>query len=212
MQLDSAGTAARDTHARAYRVRLSESRLPCSRNGVRKRAARQLAASGEHRPPMAERVVPCLVWLSTVCKAHRSSLVRSICPGTWSFGTGGPYASGRAPERQPLLGRRKVVGGACVGMGCLQIRSSSAVRSPPASPVFGVPIGSMSSTWASSSAVGQCWRPRGTTKSSPGPSSMSRPGSWIVSRPARTRKKSSVSGCECQTNSPFASTSRACSR
>ena len=52
-------------------------------------------------------------------------------------------------------------------------------------------------------ATGQCSTPRGTTKSSPSPSSTSPSRSLIVSRPLRTRKKSSVSGCECQTNSPL---------
>src|SRR5687767_444746 len=55
----------------------------------------------------------------------------------------------------------------------------------------------------SSSATGQCSTPFGTTNISPGPSVTSPPRIRIVSRPLRTRKKSSVSGCECQTNSPF---------
>ena len=76
-----------------------------------------------------------------------------------------------------------------------------------------VPRGSISRTCVSSSAFGQCSTPRGTTKSSPGSSTTSRSRSWIVSRPARTRKKSSVSSCLCQTNSPCdASRRRACSR
>ncbi len=37
-----------------------------------------------------------------------------------------------------------------------RVARSGAVRSPPASPVFGVPTGSMSRMWASSSAIGQC--------------------------------------------------------
>ena len=39
------------------------------------------------------------------------------------------------------------------------------------SPVFGVPRGSIRRMCASSSATGQCSTPRGTTKSSPSPSS-----------------------------------------
>ncbi len=46
-------------------------------------------------------------------------------------------------------------------------RRSAAVT---ALPVLGVPVGSMSRRWVSSSARGQCCTPRGTTKSSPGPS------------------------------------------
>jgi len=42
------------------------------------------------------------------------------------------------------------------GCSASQMVRSDAVRSPPASPVFAVPIGSMSRTWASSSAMGQC--------------------------------------------------------
>ena len=59
----------------------------------------------------------------------------------------------------------------------------------------GVPSGSISSTSAGSSARGQCSTPRGTTNSSPASSSTSRSRSWIVRRPERTRKKSSVSSC-----------------
>ena len=62
--------------------------------------------------------------------------------------------------------------------------------------------GSISSTWVSSSAFGQCSTPRGTTNSSPGSSTTSRSRNWIVNRPATIRKSSSVSSCLCQTNSP----------
>jgi pimeloyl-ACP methyl ester carboxylesterase len=55
-----------------------------------------------------------------------------------------------------------------------QMRSSRAVSSLRTSPVLTVPVGSMSRTCASSSALGQCSTPRGTTKSSPAESSTSR--------------------------------------
>jgi hypothetical protein len=54
---------------------------------------------------------------------------------------------------------------------CVQVSSStSAVRSPPVSPVLMTVPGSNSSTAVSVSARGQCSTPRGTTKSSRGPS------------------------------------------
>jgi RNA polymerase sigma-70 factor (ECF subfamily) len=80
------------------------------------------------------------------------------------------------------------------------IRRGAAVSGVP---VLGVPVGSINKSWTSSSAYGQCSTPRGTTNNSPGPSSTSPSRSWMRSRPCSTRKKSSVSACECQTNSPF---------
>src|SRR5688572_5329423 len=74
------------------------------------------------------------------------------------------------------------------------------------SPVLGVPEGSMSRTWTSSFATGRCSTPFGTTKSSPGPRWTSRSRSSIVRWPLSTRKRSSVSSCLCQTNSPWALT------
>jgi hypothetical protein len=56
----------------------------------------------------------------------------------------------------------------------LQTHCFSAVSGPPASPVFGVPTGSIKRTCASSSARGQCSIPRGTTNRSPSSSSTSR--------------------------------------
>src|SRR5687768_11696321 len=74
------------------------------------------------------------------------------------------------------------------------------------SPVLGVPEGSMSRRWTSSFATGRCSTPLGTTNSSPGPRWTSRSRSSIVRCPLRTRKRSSVSSCLCQTNSPWAFT------
>jgi hypothetical protein len=45
----------------------------------------------------------------------------------------------------------------------------AAAAAVAASPVFGVPVGSNSSRWVSSSATGQCGSPLGTTNNSPGP-------------------------------------------
>ncbi len=73
----------------------------------------------------------------------------------------------------------------------------------PRSPVFGVPALSISSTSAPSSATGQCSTPRGTTYNCPGPSVTSPSRMRIVTLPFSTRKKSSVSSCLCQVNSPF---------
>src|SRR5919106_1753248 len=86
-------------------------------------------------------------------------------------------------------------------------RSSGAVRSPPSSPVFGVPNGSINRSWHSSEAFGQCSTPLATTKRSPGPSSTSPSRICMVNRPAITRKSSSVSSCLCQTQSPWTLTS-----
>src|SRR5258708_11172324 len=79
------------------------------------------------------------------------------------------------------------------------------------SPVFAVPEGSIRRMCASSSATGQCSAPLGTTKTSPGPRVTSPSRSRIVIRPCSTRKKSSVSSCLCQTNSPLTlTTMRSC--
>src|SRR5258708_22987358 len=71
------------------------------------------------------------------------------------------------------------------------------------SPVLGVPVGSISSKCTSSFATGQCSTPFGTMYICPGPRVTVRSRSWMSSTPFRTRKKSSVSSCLCQTNSPF---------
>ena len=60
-------------------------------------------------------------------------------------------------------------------------------------PVFGVPDGSINNSSASSAAKGWCSTPTGTTNISPAPSSMSPSRMRMVTRPFRTRKKSSVS-------------------
>jgi len=65
------------------------------------------------------------------------------------------------------------------------------VREPPASPVLTTPVGSMSTAWASPSAIGQCSIPRGTTKSCPGPRATSPSRNWMVSNPLVTRNISS---------------------
>src|ERR1043166_5525222 len=67
------------------------------------------------------------------------------------------------------------------------------------SPVLGVPVGSISRRCTSSCATGRCSTPFGTTYISPGPSVTVRSRSSISSLPLRTRKKSSVSSCLCQT-------------
>ena len=77
----------------------------------------------------------------------------------------------------------------------LSVRSGAVSSLGSASPVFTVPAGSIKRSSTSSSDRGQCSTPRGTTNSSPGPGTMSRSRSWIVSVPSRTKKKSSVSGC-----------------
>ena len=70
------------------------------------------------------------------------------------------------------------------------------------SPVLATPFGSSSITPTSSSAFGQCSTPFGTTNTSPGFNITSRSRSWMFSVPESTRNISSVSGCECHTNSP----------
>ncbi len=75
------------------------------------------------------------------------------------------------------------------------------------SPVLGVPRGSMSRTWSSSSATGRCSTPRGTTYMSPGPRSTEPLRSSIRIRPASIRKNSSVSSCRCQLKTPLTFTS-----
>ena len=62
-----------------------------------------------------------------------------------------------------------------------------------ASPVFGVPNGSMTRTWTSSRATGRCSTPLGTTNSSPGRSVTFPCLISITSVPLTTRTKSSVS-------------------
>src|SRR5919109_4762313 len=68
-------------------------------------------------------------------------------------------------------------------------RSSGAVRSPPTSPVFGVPNGSMSRSWHTSEALGQCSTPLGTTSRSPGAISTAPSRICIVKRPAYHEKE-----------------------
>ena len=73
--------------------------------------------------------------------------------------------------------------------------STSAVNSPPASPVLMTLLGSSRRTAVSVSARGQCSTPRGTTKRSRGPRTTLRSRIWMVSSPLRTRNSSSVSSC-----------------
>src|ERR1051326_356142 len=93
----------------------------------------------------------------------------------------------------------------------LQIDTSSgAVRSPPLSPVFTVPAGSISMILHSLAANGLCSTPRGTTNISPdfrftAPSRKS-----MRSSPSTTMNVSSVPACECQTKSPSTRTSLNC--
>ena len=76
------------------------------------------------------------------------------------------------------------------------------------SPVLMVALGSNSRISAPSAENGWCGVPRGTTYTSPGPSSTSPASIRIVSRPDSTRKNSSVSGWLCRVNSPEARATR----
>ena len=70
---------------------------------------------------------------------------------------------------------------------------TSAVSSPPASPVLTTLSGSRRSVAVSTSALGQCPAPRGMTKGSRGLSATLPSRIWIFSSPSRARN-SSVSG------------------
>jgi hypothetical protein len=71
----------------------------------------------------------------------------------WSASGGGLNPAASRAKRRP---HRPVTGDGP------QIHSGSTVRAPPASPVFGVPAGSISSTSHPSSATGMCSTPFGT--------------------------------------------------
>jgi hypothetical protein len=77
-----------------------------------------------------------------------------------------------APRGAPLSCRNSDAGTATRN-GSQASSSTSAVSSPPASPVLTTLLGSSRSTAVSASARGQCSTPRGTTKSSRGPSTTS---------------------------------------
>src|SRR5207253_20974 len=84
-----------------------------------------------------------------------------------------------------------------------QIQTSlAAVMAPPASPVFGVPTGSIRMILHSSAARGLCSLPRGTTNISPGARTTLPSRKSMVSSPSTTMNASSVSGWLCQTKSP----------
>src|ERR1700722_6371685 len=72
--------------------------------------------------------------------------------------------------------------------------SIGAVRSPPSLPVFGVPRGSTSNNFVSTTANGLCSTPLGTTNISPALNSTAPSLKSSLSSPSRTMNVSSVFG------------------